>query len=151
MSASDPSPSGPLTEGDAAPRRQRILMIDDDQALTSVVKMALEGTGEYEVLTEHEPVRAVATARKFQPDLILLDLIMPQLDGGDISLDLTHEPTLADVPVIILSALVSNFDRSGGGMVKQGDRLMMAKPIRLETLRQCIAEQLSRGRKPAQG
>jgi PleD family two-component response regulator len=95
MSASDPSPSGPQAEGVGAPRRQRILMIDDDQALTSVVKMALEGTGEYEVLAEHEPVRAVATARKFQPDLILLDLIMPQLDGGDVSLDLTHDPALA--------------------------------------------------------
>jgi hypothetical protein len=53
--------------------------------------------------------------------------------------------------VIILSALVSNFDRTGGGIVKQGDRVMMAKPIRLETLRQCIAEQLSRGRNQAQG
>ena len=130
--------------------RKRILMIDDDKALASMVKLGLESTGEYEVLTENEPVRAVATARQFRPDLILLDLIMHQLDGGDVSLDLSHEPTLCRVPVIILSALVSNFDRSGGGLVKQGGRLMMSKPIRLETLRQCIAEELSRGESGAQ-
>jgi len=131
-------------------RRRRILMIDDDQALASLVKLGLESSGEYEVLTEHEPMRAVATARQFRPDLILLDLIMPQLDGGDISLDLTHEPSLARVPVIILSALVSSFDRAGGGIVKQGGRLMIAKPIRLETLRKCIAEHLSHGESQVQ-
>ena len=58
-------------------RTPRILMIDDDVPLTQTVRINLEDTGRYEVMVENNPRNALATAREFQPDLVLLDVVMP--------------------------------------------------------------------------
>lgn len=122
--------------------KKRILVIDDDKPLTNMVKMNLEGTGDYEVCVENRSSRAIATARDFRPDLILLDYIMPGLDGGDVSERLHGDPFLSRVPVIVVTALVSNREMGEDGTTYCGGHIMLAKPIRFQALQKCIEKHL---------
>ena len=62
--------------------KKRILLVDDEPSITRLLKLNLEQTGDYEVATENVSKAALATAEEFRPDLILLDVMMPDLDGG---------------------------------------------------------------------
>jgi CheY-like chemotaxis protein len=122
---------------------KRILFIDDDTGLTEMVKLNLEATGNFEVCVENRSPAAVATARKFRPDLILLDYVMPGMDGGDVATSLKQDPFLRSVPIIMVTALVSNREMRPDGTVRAGGQLMMAKPINLASLLRCIDAQLA--------
>jgi CheY-like chemotaxis protein len=123
--------------------KMRIFVIDDDIPSSQLLKLNLEATGEYEVRVENDSLHALETAQQFHPDLILLDFIMPIMDGGDVSLKLYDDPLLRRVPVIMITALVSNNDASEDGTVQRGGHLMFAKPIRFEKLKRCIQQQLA--------
>jgi DNA-binding response OmpR family regulator len=124
-------------------KSKRILMIDDDIPLTQSMRINLEDTGNFEVMIENQSSKAISTARVFKPDLIILDVVMPGLDGGDISALLKSDPYLSDVPIIMVTALVSNDETGNESMVKSGDHLMMAKPIRFEKLLNAIEKSLA--------
>ena len=121
--------------------KKRLLLIDDDVALTDVTKVILEDTGAYVVEVENFARYAVETARNFQPDLILLDYLMPEIDGGDMSGLFKADPQLCDIPIIVITALVSNKDMERGPLLR-GDLLFIAKPIRFELLLEIIEQQL---------
>lgn len=123
--------------------KKRILIIDDDIPLTHMVKFNLEATGAYEVRIENQAAHAVETARQFRPDLVLLDYIMPNMDGGDVSARMREHTELRHVPIIMVTALVSNRDASEEGTIERGGHLMVAKPIKFEKLRLCIEHQLA--------
>ena len=94
--------------GDSA---RRILIVDNDKNSTHLVKVLLEKTGRYLVFEENEPTRAHLSARNFRPDLILLDVVMPDTDGGEVAARIKMEPELQNTPIIFLTALVTR-DRS---------------------------------------
>ena len=123
--------------------KKRILIVDDDIPLTQMVKFNLEATGEYEVRIENISTHAIQTAHQFRPDLILLDYIMPGMDGGDVSIRINEDPALRHVPVIMVTALVSNKEMSEDGTVQRGGHLMVAKPIKFEKLKRCIDSKLA--------
>lgn len=85
---------------------KKILIVDDQADFTCSMKALLEEEG-YQVLTENSGGAALATARKFKPDLILLDILMPDKEGGAIAADLKKDPLLARVPIAFLTAMVS--------------------------------------------
>lgn len=85
-----------------------MLVADDDIPLAESMKLNLEDTGNFEVRVETQSTAALATARDFQPEVILLDIVMPGLDGGDVTALLQADPLLCDVPIIIVTALVAN-------------------------------------------
>ena len=116
-----------------APVKKRILIIDDEPAFTHMVKRALESTGQFEVKEENLAFEAVASARKFKPDLILLDVIMPVVDGGDIAARLQGDPGMRAVPVIFLTATVSSREAGSKGL-NSGGSLFLSKPIELDSL-----------------
>ncbi|MEY2520057.1 MAG: two-component system, OmpR family, response regulator [Verrucomicrobiota bacterium] len=62
-----------------------ILIVDDSRDFTNAAKVALEKTGRYFVGEENDPGKAHQTARDFKPDLILLDIAMPETDGGEVA------------------------------------------------------------------
>jgi len=64
---------------------KRILIVDDESGFTQLVKLNLEQTGRFIVKEENDGEKAHATAREFRPDLILLDIVMPKIDGGDVA------------------------------------------------------------------
>ncbi|MCC6883331.1 MAG: response regulator [Verrucomicrobiales bacterium] len=122
---------------------KRVLIIDDDVALTQVLKINLDDTGNYESRIVNVSSNAIAAAREFKPDIILLDVVMPGLDGGDISAALKQDPLLSKVPVLIITALVSNDETGENAVVSSGDQVMIAKPIRLDVLTKAIEDRMS--------
>jgi two-component system, OmpR family, response regulator len=109
---------------------KRILVIDDESAIARSLKLNLEAVGGYEVGTENNPRRALETARHFRPDLVLLDFMMPDMDGGDVATRLRADPLFRDIPIIFLTAIVSNAETDGHEMMRGGETFL-AKPVDL--------------------
>jgi CheY-like chemotaxis protein len=113
----------------------RILVIDDEPAIADVLRMLLEFRG-HEVLVANDGSRGYATAQRQAPDVIVLDLMMPVMDGFTTLEALRSDERTATIPVVILSALSSND-------VKQrchdmGVRAILQKPYKPEDLLRAI-------------
>ena len=123
---------------DTQPRR--ILIVDDEAGFTLLLKITLEGTKRYIVKEENDGSQALVTARAFRPDLVLLDIVMPKMDGGDVARQIASDPILKDVKIIFLTAIVSQREAAGVGGI--GGFPFMAKPVSLAALRATIEETL---------
>jgi two-component system, OmpR family, response regulator len=124
------------------PSKKRILVVDDEAGFTRLLKLNLEQTGSYEVLAENAPDRAVSSARRFKPDLILLDVMMPEMDGGTLAAALRASPSLELVPIVFLTAAVKKEEVvSHRGQI--GGFPFIAKPVDLGELVKCIEEHLA--------
>src|SRR6267154_639609 len=100
---------------------KRILVIDDEPGITLNLKLTLESGGDYEVLGENNPANALAAAQTFQPNLILLDVMMPDLDGGDVAARLQADPVLRDTPVIFLTGIFFFKQKTAYEMISGGE------------------------------
>src|SRR2546426_9664701 len=85
---------------------KRILVVDDETSITHLLKLNLQKTGRYTVRTENQGAKALAAAREFEPDLILLDVMMPDLDGGDVAAQIRGDAALKNIPIVFLTAVV---------------------------------------------
>jgi len=132
---------------DTVVEKKRILIVDDEVSFARMVKLNLEKSGPFEVRTESKASYALAAAREFKPDLILLDVIMPSMDGGDVANQFKHDRQLKDVPIIFLTATVSKREAGEGGLNSGGD-LFLAKPVTVETLVHCINERIKKPEPP---
>ncbi len=108
--------------------RKKILVIDDEKDFTKLIKRNLELTGKYEVRTENKGLLGLAAAKEFKPDLILLDILMPDVDGGEVGCELENDPETKGIPVIYLTAVVNKeeVDRNEGFI---GGHPFIAKPV----------------------
>jgi len=122
-------------------KKTRILVVDDEPSLTRQLKRQLEGTERFEVWTESSGRGALAAAGQFRPEVVLLDVMMPDMDGGEVKFRLEQVPELADTVFIYLTALY-NGDHNDKG-------IFLAKPAELERIMECIDRHLGR-RRPAQ-
>jgi CheY-like chemotaxis protein len=113
--------------------KKKILVIDDEPDLTMLIKLNLELAGQYEVREQNSAVAAVQTAREFRPDLILLDVMMPDMDGGDVVAALSADADLKNIPVIFLTATVQR-EELNAPLAMIGGRPFMAKPVDMEAL-----------------
>ena len=95
---------------------KRILIVDDEAGFTRLLKLTLEGTKRYIVKEVNDGSQALATARLFRPDLVLLDIVMPKMDGGDVARQITSDPSLKSVKIIFLTAIVSQKEAGSGGL-----------------------------------
>jgi len=132
-----------------APEKKKILIIDDEVSFARMVKLNLEKTGGFDVRTENRAAAAVAAAREFRPDLILLDVIMPGMDGGDVANKIKRDQNLKGTPVVFLTATVSKHEAGDVGL-NSGGELFLAKPISVEALIQCINEHVRKPEPPPQ-
>ena len=129
-----------------APAKKKVLVIDDEVSFARMVKLNLEKSG-FEVKVENRAMFALATAREFLPDLILLDVIMPSMDGGDVSKQIKRDRNLKNTPIIFLTATVSKREAGEGGL-NSGGELFLAKPVSVEALIHCINEHLRKAEPP---
>ena len=121
--------------------KKRILIVDDKVSDTLLVKLCLEETNDYVVREENNARTALATAEEFRPHLILLDVRMPGVDGGELAALFQANPNLKAVPIVFLTALVTkNEIAAGAGRV--GKFPILAKPIILPELVACLKQQL---------
>src|SRR5438477_10515438 len=94
--------------------KKRILIIDDEASFTRMVKLNLEKTGTFEVREENRPAYGIAAAREFKPDLILLDAIMPTMDGGHVAAQIRNDRHLKGTPIVFLTGTVSQPEAGEG-------------------------------------
>ena len=113
--------------------------MDDEAGFTRLLKLTLEGTRRYIVKEENDGSQALWTARQFRPDLILLDIMMPKVDGGDVARQVSTDPILKTVKIIFLTAIVSQKEMGAGGI---SGYPVMAKPVSLAALTATIEETL---------
>jgi CheY-like chemotaxis protein len=123
-------------------QKRRILIVDDDPDSTHLVKILLERAGPYVVLEENEGAKAHQSARNFRPDAILLDIMMPNTDGGEVAAQIEADPELRRTPIIFLTALVTEPETKAGLRI-EGHR-SLAKPINIPELIEQIEESLPR-------
>ena len=124
-------------------RKKRILIIDDEASFTRLLALNLGCTGKYLVRAENWAPKAFAVARQFRPDLILLDVMMPQMDGGEIASELQNTVSFKEVPLVFLTAAVKRDEvHSRKGLI--GGFPYLAKPVNLDELIGCIDKTLKK-------
>src|ERR1700679_2136906 len=82
--------------------KRRVLVVDDEASLTKLVAMLLEQTDTYIVRVENNAAKAISAAEEFHPDLILMDITMPALDGGELASRIWANPVLHSVRIVFL-------------------------------------------------
>ena len=113
--------------------KQRILLVDDEPAFTRLLRLNLESVGGYEVWEVNDPAEAVAAARQFLPDLILLDISMSDPDGSALAVELRKDPALRQAPILFLTGLVSR-EEVRPGKWGTGRCVYLPKPVKLRRL-----------------
>jgi len=107
----------------------KILVVDDDSKMSSLLRMFLSRVGGYEVREVNHSPNALKTLREYQPDLIILDVDMPEKDGGQIAAEVRADPGFSGIPLIFLSGLI--------GKEQSGSRdgiVYLSKPVELSAL-----------------
>ena len=97
--------------------KKRILVVDDHVGITNLWRVMLEKTGSYIVREENESRYAVDAAREFRPDLMLLDISMPGLDGPEVARLVGSDEELGHTAILFLSALISPHEAAAGKLV----------------------------------
>jgi len=124
-------------------RSKRIFVVDDEPSITRNLKLNLESSGDYDVFAENRATNALAAARIFRPDLILLDVMMPDMDGGEVAARLRADPLFRDTPIVFLTAIVSNEETDGHEMLS-GAETFLAKPVDIGELKKTVEEHIRR-------
>jgi CheY-like chemotaxis protein len=121
--------------------KKRILAVDDQASNTRLLKLYLERTNDYVVREENDAKAALSAAEEFQPHLILLDVMMPGMDGGELAACFRASPKLKAVPIVFLTAAITKREvEAGGGQV--GGHPFLAKPVVLSELVACLKHHL---------
>jgi len=123
-------------------RRRRVLCVEDDREMIDLISLILEQRG-YEVEGVTSGAEGLRAARRERPDLILLDLMMPEMDGWEVLRQLKNEDSLASVPVVVVTAKAQNIDRVLGLHIAGVDDYV-TKPFGPEELLERIEKVLAR-------
>ena len=109
---------------------QQILIVDDEADFIELVKFRLSDLS-CEFLVANDGVQALSQARQFKPDLILLDILLPDLDGLSVCEILKRQPATKKIPIIFMSALSSDVTKRTAAMQAED---FFTKPLDLERL-----------------
>ncbi len=120
--------------------KKKILIVDDEVSVTKLLKYALERSGQYEVLTESEGIKVISVVLSFKPDLLLLDVNLPGLTGGEIALEIKKELDLADLPIVFLTGNVTDEEAEEG--LRIAGYPALGKPINMERLIETIEKNI---------
>ena len=125
----------------------RVLVVDDESDVTELLHYRLEQEG-YRVATLNDPLGFVVKVREFEPDLMLLDIMMPELSGIQLCRIARADPTMKHVPIIFLSARGEVEDRIKG--LEAGAEDYVSKPFNISELILRISKMLKRSGAPSQ-
>jgi CheY-like chemotaxis protein len=118
-----------MSKGNNMVEKKRILLIDDEKDLCFFLKTNLENTGEFDVLVSNRGNKGIELAQGEKPDLILLDILMPEMSGDEVAEILLENPVTAKIPIIFLTAMVTKEEIGDVMLKKRGGRNFIAKPI----------------------
>jgi twitching motility two-component system response regulator PilH len=119
----------------------RILIVDDSPSQLLGLKRLVEKMG-HEALTAEDGAAGVEAAKRELPDLVLMDVVMPNLNGFQATRSITKEPTTAHIPVILVTTKDQDTDRVWG--MRQGARAFVTKPVNEAELTKAVTEALAK-------
>jgi len=120
--------------------KPRILIVDNNSQFARSARLLLDQSGKYVACTVIDPRRALETARSFKPDLVVVDLIMPQADGPEVATQLEADWALHEVPIVFVTALITPEEARDGRRIN-GHRVV-PKPTRGFDLIRVVEENL---------
>ncbi len=124
-----------MERGQIAMKNHKILVVDDEPEITDIVKAFLTNAG-YQVEVENSPVNAVEAVKSFKPDLILLDIMMPFMDGYEVCSAIKSNSDFSSVPVLFLTGKDAGDD--DGRSFESGGDLFIKKPFSCERLLEMV-------------
>ena len=127
--------------------KMRVLIIDDEENFCKLVKKNIEQTGEFEVHIATNGEDGIRLVREIKPDLILLDVVMPGMDGGDVVSVIRNDESIKDTPIVFLTAIVREEEASSQVSFTRGYSLL-AKTVTVGELISCIKENVRRCAQP---
>lgn len=120
--------------------KKKVLVVDDEKSFTNLLKLNLEQTGNYDVSVVNWSEDALSTAREFKPDIMLLDIIMPRMPGGNVVAQFEADAELKDLPIVFFTAAVQRRRLEEMDGIISG-RPCLAKPASLEEIVAMIEKQ----------
>jgi CheY-like chemotaxis protein len=130
----------PFTSTIRDTNKPRILIVDDNPRFSQSARLILQQSGQYVVCEENDAASGLETARSFRPDLILLDFVMPQLDGAEVDAQIESDWALHGVPIVFVTGLVTR-DEARNGQRIDGHRVV-SKPVSSFDLLGAVEESL---------
>lgn len=126
-------------------RRKKILLVDDEEDFCFFLKNSIEAGKEFQVITATEGEKGIDLARREKPELILLDIIMPEMSGENVAEILSKDTQTKQIPIIFLTGIVTQeemgFEKSTQAI---GGRNFIAKTVGPEKIINCIKEILKK-------
>ena len=119
----------------------RILIVDDSASQLLGMKRIVEKLG-HETVTAEDGASGVEVAKSTMPDLILMDVVMPNLNGFQATRSITREPTTKHIPVILVTTKDQDTDRVWG--MRQGARAFVTKPVNEAELTKAVTDALAK-------
>ena len=120
---------------------KRILVVDNEPAATRLVRLALERYSVFEVCEVNDPRGALTAARLFKPDLVLLDIEMPVMDGSEVARQLRADEATQGTPIIFMTSLVT--EEEAAYRIFAGGSRVLAKPVTMTKLVRCVGDILN--------
>jgi CheY-like chemotaxis protein len=118
----------------------RILIVDNNSQFARSARLVLDQSGKYVACSVVDPRRALERARSFKPDLVIVDLIMPQEDGIEVATQLEADWALHGVPIVFLTSLITAEEAKDGRRV-DGHRIL-PKPVSSSELFELVEQNL---------
>ncbi len=119
--------------------KKRILIIDDEEDSATALKLFIEKTDKYEARIETKGSRAFTAAKQFKPDLMLLDIMMPDVDGGEVATQMKADEKTRDIPIVFVSGVITKDEAKEQGSI-QGGYPVLAKPVSMKELMEVIGK-----------
>lgn len=125
--------------------KKKILIIDDEENFCKLVKKNVEQTGEYDVFTATGGQEGLDLVKDLKPDIVLLDLIMPEMDGADVAEQIRDDANIKDTPIVFLTAIVNEAEAEADSEANFAKGYaVLSKTVTPKELMKCIAENIRR-------
>ena len=119
----------------------KILIVDDEQDFVQLLKTRLE-LNHYEVVTAFDGREGLKKAKQDKPDLIILDILMPNVDGIAMAAEVRKDPEIKHIPIVYLTCLVDKKEIKQQGII--GGEIFLAKPLDAKVLLQTLEKLLKK-------
>ncbi len=120
--------------------RKKILIVDDEKDILDSFSVFLRRNG-YGVLVADNGKEGLSLAKKEIPNLIILDLILPDIDGSDVAVELLHDPSTRDIPIVFLTCILTKAEQQEAGEFI-ANRCIVAKPTKPEEILSIIKDRI---------
>lgn len=121
--------------------KKRILIVDDEPGITQLLRLNLEKTGHYTVRAENDAEKVLSAAIEFKPDILMLDVMMPGMSGGEVAGKLRNTRAFKTLPIVFLTAAVKQHEVDArDGVI--GGFPYIAKPLNVKAVIEIIQKNL---------